>query len=435
MAYIKVMLFYLIGLICGIFTLAMVVDPSKGWMAATASGIVTFFFFYVAGPALSSSVECVKDDEKEAPIIQEQPKNSALSTNASGRLIYQIPPVKKTAKGYILNPGTTFELTLLTDSETEAQTVRDLIDHYEHGTWLEKAPLAPILARCQLRCLEVDAYIKVHKKQFQDKVNELVNNSQEWSHASKSDQAYLMEKIIEKAISVLSVRLSTELAPLLEDLPNTAGLDAKIVDSYGQEAHTLYMLYAHEIGKTQKIHAVDQVVYQNFKKLVTAKLCLNGVNIPQAILLEQLSMTDLTEMITDCNLHEKAKNKADAISILGSGKNVMERLMSMLPVNELYYLIPPKGMEKKIADLQKSWCYYDALAKLMKTTYSIARTNTFKLITAPNALSGEKIRWEVKSCDDCSDCESLHILYEHTPPEPPLHVGCQCLIYWHHTAA
>lgn len=433
MAYIKVMLFYLIGLICGIFTLAMVVDPSKGWIAAMASGLVTFFFLYVAGPGLSNPVEAIEDEEKKDS-VPVKPTNSALSINDSGRLIYQIPPVKKTDEGFILNPDTTFELTLVTESETEAKTVRDLIDHYEHGTWLEKAPLAPILARYQLHCLEADAYIKAHKKQFKEKVKTLVNNSQEWNSASKTDQAYLMDKITDKAMSTLPVRLSAELTPLFSDLPNIVGLDAKIIASYGAEIHTLYMLYSQEIGKIQKIHNLDQLTYQNFKKLVDAKLCLKGESIPQSVLLEQLSMTDLTEMITDCNIHEKAKDKADAISILGFVESVKKRIMDMLPINELYYLIPPKGMEKKIADLQKSWCYYDALAKLMKTTYGIARTNTFKLITAPDSASGEKIRWEVKSCDDCSDCESLHILYEDTPPEPPLHIGCQCLLYWHHTA-
>ncbi|GAA4649736.1 hypothetical protein GCM10023116_20160 [Kistimonas scapharcae] len=439
MAYIKVMLFYLIGLICGIITLAMAVDQTVGWMPPTLSGLVTFLFIYLAGPATSDTAYVApnahKDEEEAAPTTlpatEKTPQNSALSTNDSGRLIYQIPPVEKTANGYLLNPGTTFQLTLATESKEIAQAVRERIDHYENGEWLEKAPLAPVLARYQVHCLEIDAYIKTHKKPFKDSLTSLIANSPEWENAKKNDKNYMMSEFIDKAIQSLPIRLSSDIAPLLQDLPDTKGLDEMIINSHGKEAHEIYMPYAAHIEKIMQVSDNDKLVIQHMKKLVNANLCLQGADIPQSVLLQQLTMTDLSELIADCNIHEKAKSKSDAISLLDGAKGVSGKLVNMLPLNELYYLIPPKGLTKKVRDLQVSWQYYDALAKLMKGTYSVARTNTFRLITAPE---GEKLRWEVKSCDDCADCESLQLIYEHSPPQPPLHVGCQCLIFWH-TAA
>ena len=439
MAYIKVMLFYLIGLICGIITLAMAVDETVGWMPPTVTGLVTFLFVYLAGPATSDPEYVnhrVRQDEEEAapatlPATEKTPQNSALSTNDSGRLIYQIPPIEKTANGYLLNPGTTFQLTLATDSEEIAQAVRERIDHYENGEWLEKAPLAPVLARYQVRCHEIDAYIKKHKKQFKETINSLIDNSPDWESAKKKDQSYMMSEFTDKAMESLPIRLSSDIAPLLRDVPDTKGLDEIIITNHGIDAHEIYMTYGSHIEKVMQVSDSDKVIIQHMKKLVNANLCLQGSDIPQNKLLQQLSMTDLSELISDCNIHEKAKNKADAISLLEGAKGVSGKLVNMLPINELYYLIPPREMEKKVRDLRVAWQYYEAFAKLIKGTYSVARTNTFRLITAPE---GEKLRWEVKSCDDCADCESLQLIYEHSPPQPPLHVGCQCLIFWHSAA-
>ena len=363
MAYIKVMLFYLIGLICGIITLAMAVDPTVGWMPPTLSGLVTFLFVYLAGPATSDpgyAPPRARQDEEEAapatlPATEKTPLNSALSTNDSGRLIYQIPPIEKTANGYLLNPGTTSQLTLATDSEEIAQAVRERIDHYENGEWLEKAPLAPVLARYQLHCLEIDAYIKKHKKQFKETITSLIDNSSDWESASKKDQRYMMSEFTDKAMQSLPIRLSSDIAPLLRDVPDTKGLDEIFITNHGKEAHEIYIPYASRIEKIMQVSDADKLVIQHMKKLVNANLCQQGADIPQSMLLQQLSMTDLSELISDCNIHEKAKNKADAISLLEGAKGVMGKLVNILPLSELYYLIPPKGMEKKIRDLQIAW--------------------------------------------------------------------------------
>lgn len=435
MAYIKVMLFYLIGLICGLITLAMAVDPTVGWVSPVLSGLVTFLFVYLAGPATSdpdySSSQIRHLEEQTTSTSSFAVKKAypnVLSTNNSGRLIYQIPPVEKTAHGYLLNPGTTFHLTLATESEQIAQEVRERIDHYENGSWLEKAPLAPVLAHRQVHCLEIDAYINKYKKQFKETIASLIKNSPDWEGAEKQEQSYMMSEFVDSAMQSLPIQLSSDIAPLLQDLPDTQGLDEMFIINHGQNAHEIYMSYASHIEKIMRIDDADKLTLQHMKKLVNANLCLQGADIPQTVLLRQLNMADLSELISDCNIHEKAKDKADAISLLRGARDVMEKLANILPFNELYYLIPPQGMEKKIRNLQVAWRYYDALAKLMKSTYSVARTNTFRLLTAPES---RKLRWEVKSCDDCSECESLQLIYEQNPPEPPLHVGCQCLIFWH----
>ena len=330
MAYIKVMLFYLIGLICGIITLAMAVDQTVGWMPPTVSGLVTFLFIYLAGPATSDpeiTDPHARQEEEEAapatlPATEKTPQNSALSTNDSGRLIYQIPPIEKTANGYLLNPGTTFQLTLATDSEEIAQAVRERIDHYENGEWLEKAPLAPVLARYQVHCHEIDAYIKKHKKQFKETISSFIDNSPDWESAKKKDQSYMMSEFTDKAMQSLPIRLSSDIAPLLRDVPDTKGLDEIIITNHGKDAHEIYMPYSSHIGSVMQVTDSEKLVIQHMKKLVNANLCLQGSDIPQAMLLQQLSMTDLSELISDCNIHEKAKNKADAISLLEGAKGV-----------------------------------------------------------------------------------------------------------------
>ena len=136
--------------------------------------------------------------------------------------------------GWILNPKSTFPLTVYGIDQSTANECKRLLDEgYSKGTYDHARSLLPIIARSNLRCREIDEYVATHKPRYLKKIAELKRSSPDWASASERDQEDLLETFREEAIESLDVRPYCDLVTLFEGEPADITLDDALIDRFG----------------------------------------------------------------------------------------------------------------------------------------------------------------------------------------------------------
>jgi hypothetical protein len=138
--------------------------------------------------------------------------------------------------GWILNPKSTFQLTLFGATKEVIANLKALLDDSCVRSWQDLLPkISGLLSQANLQCREIETYIQTHKAIYFQKIKELKESSLEWQNSLESDRLDLLDEFRRVAIEHLRVRPQANLKVLFEGQPKDITIDDKLIGTYGYD--------------------------------------------------------------------------------------------------------------------------------------------------------------------------------------------------------
>lgn len=334
--------------------------------------------------------------------------------------------------GWIINPKSTFPLTIYGINEKDANELKVLLeDGYSKSAYDILPKLVPFIAVKNLRCREIEEYIKKFKPIYLNKIEELKKASVEWPTLSDSDKEDLLYSFRQAAINSLDIRPNCNLIYLFEYEPSDFSIDDALLQRYEYDLLQFYLSYADRVDKVYIIPA-DHYYRKKFERLVEKKLAIQGTQIPFNLILNSLTLKELNEIITDLNIKPfTRKNKA--VEYLLSLPDIQERLKRKIAFRELFKLctLPEEFANIKLEDISKAWKFITEVAILLAETYingGIAKRDYLDRKDYIDFVES----WEIMTVGDdaCPYCKRLASkdYPKNVYPKVPLHLGCRCYV-------
>ncbi|MBI4244914.1 MAG: hypothetical protein HY606_12565 [Planctomycetes bacterium] len=333
-------------------------------------------------------------------------------------------------KGWILNPDTTFSLTIYNVNKSTALEIKKILDNsLTTDLYSATRQLMPIISQTNLVCKEVQHYINEYKPLYLNTIKTLQQTIPEWDSSSERDKNDLLQVFKEQAIQSLEIRPTiTDVEALFEYEPADKTIDDALIDKFGFNNIQLYLRFYRNTSKVFTIPAKHRD-RQGFERLVELGLAVRGFNISMAKILETLKLNDLNSLIADLN-KPKFTRKAVAIEFLTGLSDIQIRLGKDITSRELFQLqqLPPEFRHINLADLSKNWKHIFEVSQLICHTYSMSayatrdRHNSYSTFVEGWKLTSENSKAD---CPYCVRLGSRKYLPEN-PPQLPLHIGCRC---------
>jgi len=166
----------------------------------------------------------------------------------------------------------------------------------------------PIVTRYNIRCKEVDDYIKEFKPIYLQKINDKIKASPEWLAASALDREDLLTEFKEDAAMSLDIQPDCNLEVLFSEEQFDVTIDDALIDRFGYDAIRFYL------SKKRGIHIIpaDNYEHKMFEKLTDVGLAVRGESVSLPLLLESLKLKELSALVADLN-PPKFTRKAKAV--------------------------------------------------------------------------------------------------------------------------
>ncbi len=236
--------------------------------------------------------------------------------------------------GWILNPKSTFPLTLFGATKESAIDLKVLLDESCARSWHDLLPkIRELLSRTNLRCGEIETYIQTQKAIYIQTIQELKESSLEWQNSLEKDRSDLLDEFRQEAIDRLRVRPQANLRVLFEGEPRDITIDDKLIGKYGYDVIVLFLRHAPNLGKVYVIPA-DHFERRNWEKLSELGLASRGDDIQLISILSALTLREMEELVCDLQVstfHRKAK----AIEFLSKVPDIEQRVRRKLAYRQL----------------------------------------------------------------------------------------------------
>lgn len=365
-------------------------------------------------------------EQKFAISIRRTPSSSFDNPNTG--------PVSMTFDGgWVLNPTSTFPLTIYGVDRQTAYELKSLLEGgYSLSIYTLSQAIVPIIARSNLRCKEIDDYVKTFKPQYLSRIEELKKSSIEWNTASVKDQIDLLVSFRKQAIESLDIRPYCDLETLFECEPTDATIDDLLIERYGYDNIQLYLRYA---GNLEKVHVIPfgHNARNGFEKLIEIGLAIRGTDIPLPNILETLKLKEMNDLVDDL-IQKPFRRKSEAIEFLMNLPDIQQRLSKIVAFRELFKLKPlPKEFSNiDLSKISKSLRYAKEIATLIAHTYVMGGYATRNMNQDQGNLSYIK-GWELFSVNDDATCPyckraASKSYHKEQYPKVPLHIGCRCSV-------
>ncbi|MBI3128643.1 MAG: hypothetical protein HYZ11_13650 [Candidatus Tectomicrobia bacterium] len=390
--------------------------------------IVSAIFLILVVVAISNRPRKAKSTKH----LSEMPAVSVTVTGSLDRVSDGIDTGRLQKVGsndWVINPKTTFPLTICGVSQSIAKEIKDILDsNLNRGIHEQIKSLAPIIARSNLRCREIDEYVNEIKPKYLRIIEEQKRASSEWPDASEKDREDLLETFKQKAMESIEIRPRADLGTILEGEPTDATFDDDLIDHFGFEALRLYFRYSDNLAKVRVVPA-NHRDRDGFEALVQKGLAIRGTEIPLASILDSLKLKEMNEMASELGA-PAFKRKAQAIEYLESIKNIQETLGKKIAFRELFQLKPLPGEFSgiRVEEVSRSWKYYEEVAELLAHTYSMAAYASRWKESDASYVSG----WEIAGAEYCCPhCQKLaaKTYSRKNFPQVPCHIGCSCSVH------
>lgn len=335
--------------------------------------------------------------------------------------------------GWILNPTSTFPLTIYGVDQQIADELKKLLEAgYSLGTYAHARTIVSIIARSNLRCKEIDDYVKKFKPQYFSRIEELKQSSGEWRSASVRDQDDLLVSFREQAVESFDIRPYCDLETLFECEPTDATIDDALIDRYGYDNLQLYLRYAGNLDKVRVIPA-DHYERGGFEKLVEIGLAIKGTDISLPGILETLKLKEMNDLVTDLN-QKTFGRKSKAIEFLMNLPDIQQRLSKIVAFRELFQLkpLPNEFSNIDLRKISEAWRYANEIATIITHTYVMGGYATRNMHQEQDDLSYIK-GWELSPVNDDATCPyckraASKSYSKKQYPKVPLHIGCRCSV-------
>ena len=340
--------------------------------------------------------------------------------------------------GWVINPGSTFPLTIYNIDQRTAKDFKAILDEESSlGRRDYSHRLTSIIAFSNLRCKEVDDYINKFKPQYLFELEKAKQASKEWQSASEQDQKDLLQEFQSDALCKIDVMPDVDdLVMLFEHDPKDETIDDSLVKRYGYDCLCLYLRFARDLYKARIIPA-NHPQRKGFEELVNVGLARRGTDIEIKAVIETLKLKEMRELVPDLNPSGFGR-KASAIEFLLSLPDIKERLGKKVAFREIFQLrpLPEEFSYINLSKVAESFSYASEIASLISHTYigAIFATRDWETSqqSLPHLLPNIK-GWEIDFIDDdrcCPFCRRAgkKLYPKDQPPKAPLHIGCRCSV-------
>ncbi len=316
----------------------------------------------------------------------------AVQSEQSGNLL---PP----EGGWILDPKSTFPLTLFGATKEVVLDLKVLLDESCVRSWHDLLPkISGFLSQANLRCREIETYIQTQKDIYFQKIKELKESSPEWQNSLENDRLDLLDEFRRVAIEHLRVRPQANLKVLFEGQPRDMTIDDKLIGKYGYDVIVFFLRHVSDRGKVYVIPA-DHYERRNWEKLTELGLANRGDNIQLISILSALTLREMTELVNDLQVptfHRKAK----AVEFLSTVPDIEQRVQRKLAYRQLFQV---KALP---AEFAKHRLRYSEMGGLL---------SSWRILASGGA------------CPFCIEQSKLAFAAD-KPPVVPLHIGCRCQV-------
>lgn len=335
-----------------------------------------------------------------------------------------------TAKGtaWVLNPRSTFPVTVSGISEARAGELKAILDDPTVRYGASRDRLLEFLARWNVKWLELEGELEPIRARYLRVIDQLKASSPEWAAVGDLDRQDLLDGFRRQASD--EADLGAMMRPHVSELAEGGGgdvtIDDALIDRFGFEAIQVYVARADKLAKVHRIEATNYA-RAAFEALVANGLARRGQDIPIADVLAGLTLKELNALAP-----EAAKpfgRKAKAVEYLETLPDVWDRLKNSVAFREQFQLcpLPPEFSRIDLAAVASGWRRVRAEADLMAHTYLFGNSAFSQVASGREYAKG----WEIIATDNsCSACK-LAAEKKYTksrPPQVPMHVGCRCAI-------
>lgn len=277
-----------------------------------------------------------------------QPEISISNSRSSSRsnVTHDLGPITRASVGgWVLNPKSPFPLTVTNVDEAFACEFKAFCDEKRFlGVEQFRWSLVPKIARSNLRCQEIDEYVRIFKPVYLNEIERLKSDSVEWATAGEKDREDLLGTLKLQAVKRLDIQPGCDLVTLFECEPSGATIDDALIDRFGFETLQFYFRYAGDMKKVHVVPAEYRGQREEFEKLAEKGLACHGAEITLADILTTLKLKDMSNLVADLN-PPRWSRKNQAIEFLLAVPNLHERLGRVISFRELFQ---PINLMKKV---------------------------------------------------------------------------------------
>jgi len=341
--------------------------------------------------------------------------------------------------GFILNPKSTFPITIYNINNQIANELRHLLEKEHINPYEKENALVSIIIRTNLHCKEIDEYVNKFKPQYLKKIEDLKNSTIDWETMPEKDKEDLLISFRKKAIESLDIRPYCDLVTLFECKPEQK--DIKIINTlisqYGYNNIKFYLNYASR--DLDKVYIIPANHYNRdkFEELVKVGLARRGTDIPLPHILGTLTLKQMNKLITDLN-QKPFRRKSKAIEFLMNLTDIKQRLGNLIAFRELFQLKPLPSQFSSITldKISEAFEYFHEIASLIIQTYESGNYAAYEKAQFQDddgfhlsLIEG----WELHNVDDSMTCpyckRAANKIYpKNQYPNVPLHIGCRCSV-------
>ncbi len=316
-----------------------------------------------------------------------------------------------------------------TDEDTDDEENEELVLEKKRELDKREEAILLIITTCNLRCKEIEEYIKIYKPFYLKKLEEQVKNSGSWELADQVEKSKLLDKFKLESINSFQISYGINLQALFDG--EGAKLDGAnaLVSQYGS---ALLHFYFERRKKCPYPGVVtvdpdDKDDIRIYDELAKKGLALRGNKIPVTNILEVIDYDPLRLMFYD--LQQKGfADKDEAVAFGSKLPDILDRAAKVLQIDFLFQLQPlPVTVESaRLHDIIVGFEYAYEMYSLMLLTIM---GTSFNLQTYLDG-QGRKHPWYVVKDFCCPSCQNT--LKDDYPfeacPRLPYHVGCSCYL-------
>ncbi|MCX7795075.1 MAG: hypothetical protein N2380_00925 [bacterium] len=149
---------------------------------------------------------------------------------------------KSEDNGWILNPKSTFPITVYGVDEDVAKRIKEMLDRgLSDDIYRVAENISSLVARYKIRCKEVDEYIKTFKPIYLRKIEEQIKEYPNWEELSDEERKELISKFRSNAILSLEVRPYCDIEVLFGGDALASPIYDALIEKYGYDAIKYYL--------------------------------------------------------------------------------------------------------------------------------------------------------------------------------------------------
>lgn len=377
--------------------------------------LVAIFFLFVI--TKGKKKEETKENSVSMPYV-----DVSVSTEPDENETYN-EPIKQANGGWVINPGTPFELTVINCDLETASLVRDLCNKNDSRARHE---LLAMFATNNIRVKEIEAYKHKYAPVYYQRIEELRATSKEYNEADPKDRADMEEEFKITAQDCLYELPEYDMYKLFIDEDIT--IDDDLLQQYGFDCLEAYLSYYGKIGSVVTI-SKDAYYRPAFEKMVEKGLAIRGKDIPITEVLNAQTLKTLNAIAN--NPEKEFKRKSQAIEYILGDNESASRIGELVAFRELFKLIPLPSKYDGL-DLEaifRVWECHRVEIQLLMRTYDDSVYQWKRLKEDGGSRTHLYKTCKVSCSNDGCKCAQDRMKQTYSvenPPQTPCHIGCSC---------